>query len=115
DATRQRRIEEGARHPRQGGEGTEVPDELLVEAQGVGLVEEEGRPEGGAEGPEEDEAGHQPRLPLAEGAADGAPRLSETPAIAARTRLVHAEAGHDGGEEGKAGGEEEGRVQLGGG
>src|SRR5262249_1706934 len=56
----------GARPPRQRGERAQVPDELLVEVQGVGLVEEKGRPEGGAEGPEEDEAGHQPDLSLSE-------------------------------------------------
>src|SRR3970282_53643 len=66
---RDRRVDGGAGHPGRRAERAEQADELLAEAERVGLVEEEGRAEARAERPEEDEARHRPHLPGGEGGA----------------------------------------------
>ena len=88
-----------------------MTDELLVEAQHVGLVEDEGRPEGRAEVEEEDEAGDDPDLALGEGATDRRERLLQHRAVRAGGRLTDECGRHREREERKARGEEEGAVE----
>src|SRR5262249_21889447 len=66
-AARERRIGEGAEDTRDRAERAQVTDELLAEPERVGLIEEKRWPERGAEVVEEDEAGDDPDLALAQG------------------------------------------------
>ncbi len=91
--------------------GAKVTDELLVEAQHVGLVEDEGRPERRAEVEEEDEAGDDPDLALGEGPADRRECLPHPRAVRAGGRLTDESGGHREREEGKARGEEKRGVE----
>ena len=87
-----------------------MTDELLVEAQHVGLIEDEGRPERRAEVEEEDEAGDDPDLALGESPADRREGLHHHRALRAGGRLTDECGGHREREEGKGRGEEEGAV-----
>src|SRR5207247_7347954 len=83
EAPRDRRIDRRSDDPGDRAERAEGADELLAEPERIGLVVEKGRAEGRAEGPEEDEARHEPHGPVCERLADGAQRLPERLAVEA--------------------------------